>query len=141
MVINAEDILKENAGLYQEYVSNGFFLDVNKDPRVTKFGKFLRKTSLDELPQFINTLKGELSLVGPRPIVQEELGHYAGQTNEFLSVRPGITGYWQACGRSDIRYPERVNVEMYYVYNHNLWLDLQIIMRTFSSVILCKGAY
>lgn len=136
MVVNAEDILKSNSSLYAEYVKNSFSLDTNRDPRVTKLGKFLRQTSLDELPQFFNVVKGDMSLVGPRPIVQEEIKHYDGQTQAFLSVKPGITGYWQVSGRDDIHYPERVDVEMHYISNHNVWLDIYIIMKTITSVVL-----
>lgn len=141
MVANAEEILKSNIDLYREYENNSFSLDGNNDPRVTKLGKFLRKTSLDEIPQFINVLKGEMSLVGPRPIIQEEIKHYKDKREDLLSVRPGITGYWQVCGRSKIRYPERVDVELYYVYNQSLWLDVKILFQTLTSVVLRKGAY
>lgn len=141
MVIDAEKKLKENKLLYQKYIKNNFKLEQDEDPRITKFGRFIRKTSLDELPQFINVLKGEMSLVGPRPVVIEELKEYENKKDEFLSVKPGITGYWQATGRSDVGYPERVDIELYYVYNSSLYLDIKIIIKTIFVVILKKGAY
>jgi exopolysaccharide production protein ExoY len=141
MIINAEEKLKTNKSLYEKYIRNNFKLEPEEDPRITQFGQFLRKTSLDELPQFINVLKGEMSLVGPRPVVVEELNEYKDKKNEFLSVKPGITGYWQVCGRSEVGYPERVNIELYYVYNRSLMLDIKILFKTVIQVLLRKGAY
>lgn len=111
------------------------------DPRITKSGAFLRKTSLDELPQLWNVLKGEMSLVGPRPIVQEEVPRYGKYIKEYYSVLPGITGMWQTSGRSDIDYPERVQMDSWYVHNWNVWLDLVLLWRTVSVVLNHKGAY
>lgn len=111
------------------------------DPRITKSGAFLRKTSLDELPQLWNVLKGEMSLVGPRPIVQEEVPRYGKYIKEYYSVLPGITGMWQTSGRSDISYPERVQMDSWYVHNWNLWLDLVLLWRTVSVVVHHDGAY
>ena len=110
------------------------------DPRVTKVGNILRKTSLDELPQLVNIIKGELSIVGPRPIVDEELEKYGENKNKFLSVTPGLTGYWQANGRSETTYEQRMQMELYYVDNMNFKLDLQIFIKTFSAVIKKEGA-
>jgi lipopolysaccharide/colanic/teichoic acid biosynthesis glycosyltransferase len=141
MVINAEEKLKVNNELYKKYIENNYKLEPNEDPRVTKIGRFLRKTSLDELPQLINVLKGEMSLVGPRPIVTEEIREYGDKKNLFLSARPGLTGYWQACGRSSVGYPERVDIELYYIYHKSLKLDAKIIFLTILSVIVGKGAY
>lgn len=141
MVKDAEKKLKENEALYQKYVQNNFKLEPGEDPRITRFGIFIRKTSIDELPQFFNVLKGEMSLVGPRPVVLEELNEYKERTKEFLSVKPGMTGYWQACGRSEVGYPERVNIELYYVFNKTLLLDIKIIFKTIVQVIYKKGAY
>lgn len=141
MVCNAEEILGKDAELYQKYCSNNYKLDPEEDPRITKFGCFIRKTSLDELPQFFNVLKGEMSLVGPRPVVEEELLEYKENRNKFLSVKPGITGYWQANGRSNIGYPERVDIELYYVDHQCIRLDFVIIVQTFMKVLLRKGAY
>jgi lipopolysaccharide/colanic/teichoic acid biosynthesis glycosyltransferase len=141
MVVNAEKRLKEDKVLYKKYIKNNFKLDQDEDPRITSFGRFIRKTSLDELPQFFNVLKGDMSLVGPRPVVLEELTEYKNKKDAFLSVKPGITGYWQVCGRSDVGYPERVDIELYYVYNKGVLLDIKILLKTVYQVILRKGAY
>ncbi|HDR7588027.1 TPA: sugar transferase [Bacillus mycoides] len=141
MVINAEEKLKGNEILYKKYIDNNYKLEPNEDPRITKVGQFLRKTSLDELPQFLNVLKGDMSLVGPRPVVQEELIEYGKRKDEFLSVKPGLTGYWQVSGRSDVGYPERVDLELYYIYNCSIWFDMKIIFLTMVHVIMRKGAY
>ncbi|WP_066309707.1 sugar transferase [Bacillus sp. FJAT-29814] len=141
MVVDAENKLKENKELYNKYINNNFKLEQDEDPRITEFGRFIRKTSLDELPQFLNVLKGDMSLVGPRPVVVEELNEYNDKKADFLSVKPGITGYWQVCGRSDIGYPERVEIELYYVYNRSLTLDIKIIFKTIVQVLMRKGAY
>lgn len=141
MIVNAEEKLKEDPLLYKKYVSNNYKLNPNEDPRITSFGCFLRKTSLDELPQFLNVLMGTMSLVGPRPVVREELLEYKEYTSKFLSVKPGITGYWQTNGRSNVGYPERVDIELHYVENRSLRLDFIIILRTFYKVILKSGAY
>jgi exopolysaccharide biosynthesis polyprenyl glycosylphosphotransferase len=111
------------------------------DPRISKIGAFLRKTSLDELPQLINVLRGDMSLVGPRPIVEAELEHYGDETATFLTLKPGITGLWQTSGRSDISYEERVKLDIYYVENWSLWLDIKILLRTALSVFTGRGAY
>jgi exopolysaccharide production protein ExoY len=141
MLINAEEKLQENPELYRKYVENNYKLEQEEDPRITKIGGFLRKTSLDELPQFINVLKGEMSLVGPRPVVEEELREYGDRTDKFLSVKPGVTGYWQVNGRSDVGYPERVDLELYYVDNISIWLDVKIMVLTIWNVVSKKGAY
>ena len=113
---------------------------LENDPRITKIGKFLRKSSLDELPQLINVLKGELSIVGPRPVVEEELERYGDQRAKFLSVTPGLTGYWQAYARSTCTYEERVEMELYYVDNANFWWDIKIMFATVGAVLRGKGA-
>ncbi|PGS56048.1 multidrug MFS transporter [Bacillus sp. AFS041924] len=141
MVTGAENKLKSNKELYKKYLLNNYKLEPHEDPRITKIGGFLRKTSLDEIPQFINILKGEMSLVGPRPVVQEELREYGIKTSEFLSVKPGATGFWQISGRSDVGYPERVDLELYYVYNQSLKFDIQILILTVIKVIRGVGAY
>ncbi|HWL82910.1 MAG TPA: sugar transferase [Roseomonas sp.] len=113
-----------------------------KDPRVTSIGRFLRATSLDELPQLINVLRGEMSLVGPRPVVQEELTeHYGLAAVSYLSVRPGITGLWQISGRSDTSYAERVALDCRYVHEFSFWSDLNILWRTIPAVLAGRGAY
>lgn len=111
------------------------------DPRVTPVGRFLRKTSLDELPQLFSVLKGDMNLVGPRPIVADEIPKF-GESFEFIStVKPGLTGMWQVSGRSGTSYDERVFLETYYIRNWSLWLDLYILLKTTLEVVLCRGAY
>ena len=114
---------------------------LRNDPRVTKSGAFLRKTSLDELPQIFNVLKGEMSLVGPRPIIHEELERYGEYVDDYLMVKPGITGMWQVSGRSDIDYEERVLLDSWYVRNWSVWTDIVMLFKTFKVVLLRKGAY
>lgn len=113
---------------------------LENDPRITKVGKFLRKTSLDELPQILNILKGEMSIIGPRPIVEIELGKYKTNRDKFLSVPPGLTGYWAANGRSCTTYQDRMNMELYYVDNCSLSLDIKIFFQTIVAVIKREGA-
>lgn len=113
---------------------------VDNDPRITKLGQFLRKTSIDEIPQLINILKGEMSIVGPRPVLQEETEMYGKDRNLFLSVLPGLTGYWQANGRSNTTYQERIDMELYYVKNKSFLMDIFIIFKTAFVVIARKGA-
>lgn len=114
---------------------------IENDPRITKVGNVLRKTSLDELPQLMNILRGELSIIGPRPIVEEELENYGENADKFLSVKPGLTGYWQAYARNDAVYAsgERQKMELYYVDNRSLWFDIKIFFKTFSSVMKKTG--
>jgi exopolysaccharide biosynthesis polyprenyl glycosylphosphotransferase len=114
---------------------------VQDDPRVSSVGRFLRRTSLDEFPQLINALRGDLSLVGPRPIVPVELERYGDQSASFLALKPGITGLWQISGRSDISYEERVKLDIYYVENWSLWLDIKILLKTIVVILQRKGAY
>jgi undecaprenyl-phosphate galactose phosphotransferase len=111
------------------------------DPRITKIGNYLRKTSLDELPQLINVLKGEMSLVGPRPIVEEEIVKYEEFYNYFIAVKPGITGLWQVSGRNDIDYDERVQLDVWYVRNWSIELDIEILIKTIMVVLFRKGSY
>lgn len=111
------------------------------DPRVTKIGAFLRKTSLDELPQLLNVIKGEMSLVGPRPIVQAEIEKYGDYFYDFCLVPPGITGIWQVNGRSDTTYEERVQMDAWYVHNWSVWIDMVYLMKTIGVVLERKGAY
>lgn len=111
------------------------------DPRITKIGQFLRKTSLDELPQLINVLKGEMSLVGPRPITEAEIQKYGEYFEYFTAVKPGITGLWQVSGRNDIEYDERVQLDVWYVRNWSIELDMQILIKTVLVVLGRKGSY
>lgn len=142
MVKNADEVLAQylsaNEEARKEWEANFKLTD---DPRVTRLGAFLRKTSLDELPQIFNVLKGEMSLVGPRPIVREEVKKYGNHIREYYMVRPGITGMWQASGRSDTTYDERVAMDTWYVKNWSIWLDLKYLLQTFSAVLHKKGAY
>lgn len=143
MRVNADSYLKEDKELFQRYVQNGYKLEQHEDPRITKIGAFLRKTSLDELPQLLNVLMGNMSLVGPRPIVVEEIEEYEkeNKVQEFFEMKPGITGVWQTSGRSNINYPERVYLEISYLDNNSLVTDFKIIFKTFIKVIMKEGAY
>lgn len=114
---------------------------VKDDPRVSPIGKWLRKTSMDELPQLWNILKGDISLVGPRPIVQDELKKYGSGRSTLLALKPGLTGLWQVSGRNDVSYDERVKLDIYYIENWSLWLDIRIILRTIWILLTQKGAY
>ena len=114
---------------------------LKQDPRVTRIGRFLRKTSLDELPQLWNVLKGEMSLVGPRPIVEEEIKYYGQSYKTYKKVKPGMTGLWQVSGRSDTSYENRVKLDEYYVRHWSIWLDFYILMRTMWAVVSRRGAY
>jgi lipopolysaccharide/colanic/teichoic acid biosynthesis glycosyltransferase len=111
------------------------------DPRVTRVGAFLRKFSLDELPQLFNVLKRDMSLVGPRMISPEEVAMYKQFDMNLLTVLPGITGVWQVSGRSDVSYEERVRLDMYYIRNWSIWLDLQLLFQTIPAVLKSRGAY
>jgi exopolysaccharide biosynthesis polyprenyl glycosylphosphotransferase len=142
MKSDAESILKEDTRLYGEYVKNNYKLPQGRDPRITPLGRVLRQMSLDELPQLINVLKGEMSLVGPRPIVPEEIGQYGDCASLLLSVQPGLTGHWQVSGRSDIAdYAQRVKLDMVYLRNQSVATDLRILLRTLPAVLLRQGAH
>jgi Undecaprenyl-phosphate galactose phosphotransferase WbaP len=130
--------LNMNPEIRQEWEASHKLKD---DPRVTKLGRILRRYSLDELPQLINVLKGEMSLVGPRPIVEDEVSHYGDLFDPYTWVLPGITGMWQVSGRSDTAYITRVHLDEYYVRNWSIWLDIYILVRTISVVLFKKGAY
>jgi exopolysaccharide production protein ExoY len=111
------------------------------DPRITRLGRFLRRTSLDELPQIWNVVRGEMSLVGPRPVVREELLRYGRNVGAYLAAKPGITGLWQVTGRNDTDYRRRVVLDAYYVCNHTLLLDSYILFKTIGVVLKGNGAY
>ena len=144
MVENADDLLLEimekSPHLRQEFEDN---FKLKQDPRITWIGRFLRMTSLDEFPQFWNVLKGDMSVVGPRPLVEEELPRYGRHINKILTIRPGITGLWQVSGRNDIPYPRRVQIDLYYANEKNLWMDMWIVFKTIGVVIFPNnnGAY
>jgi len=114
---------------------------LEKDPRVSRVGRILRKTSIDELPQLLNVLKGDMSLVGPRPIVLDEVEHYGSQADTFFALKPGLVGLWQVSGRSDVDYDERVKLDIYYVENWSLWLDIKVLAKAVVTVLTGKGAY
>ena len=128
--------------LHDYPINNGYKIPEKLETRYTKYGSFLRKSSLDELPQLFNVLLGQMNLVGPRPIVPNELEHYQGEKREaFLSMKPGMTGLWQVSGRSDLDYPERVDFELSYKSKRSFFLDLKILFKTFLVVIKRKGAH
>jgi undecaprenyl-phosphate galactose phosphotransferase len=138
MRVDAEEVLKSDPELYEEFKKS---FKLKNDPRITRFGKFLRETSLDELPQLWNVLLGDMSLVGPRPVVEPELEKYGRYKKFYLSVRPGITGLWQISGRSDLDYTIRVSLDVFYVLNWSPLLDLKILALTPAAVLKKKGAY
>lgn len=141
MIVNADEILHANPELYQKYVANNYKLEPDEDPRVTKLGHWLRKTSIDEIPQFLNILRGDMSIIGPRPIVKEELAVYGDRVDKFLSVKPGAMGLWQASGRSNIGYPERCDLELSYVDQASYWFDMKIMFKNIISIFKSTGAY
>ena len=138
MVTNGDEVLAQHPELMEELARNH---KLKEDPRVTKIGAFLRKFSLDELPQLFNVLKREMSLVGPRMISPEEVSMYKQFDMNLLTVLPGMTGVWQVSGRSDVSYEDRVRLDMYYIRNWSIWLDLQILYQTIPAVIKRRGAY
>jgi exopolysaccharide biosynthesis polyprenyl glycosylphosphotransferase len=138
MYLNGDEIIDHHPDLKKELEKNH---KLKNDPRVTRLGAFLRKYSLDELPQLFNVLRNEMALVGPRMISPEEVRDYDRWGINLLTVKPGITGLWQVSGRSDISYDERVQLDMYYIRNWSIWLDLQLLIRTIPVVIYGKGAY
>jgi lipopolysaccharide/colanic/teichoic acid biosynthesis glycosyltransferase len=141
MYPDAEQRLHADEALYAEYVRNDFKLPEGRDPRITPIGRILRNTSLDELPQLWNVLRGDMSLVGPRPIVPKELCHYAGEEHMLLLLKPGITGSWQVSGRSNVGYPERSQLELDYVEGWSLGRDILILLQTAPAVLLQRGAH
>ena len=148
MVVGAFELLKNKyPDLYKRYKQNSYKLELNEDPRITNSGRFIRKTSLDELPQFFNVLKGEMSLVGPRayyPFELEEQQEKFPESKEFvkiiLSAKPGITGLWQVSGRSNINFDKRVELDAQYVQRRSILYDLYLIVLTIPAVILARGA-
>lgn len=142
MVRDAERVLEEclatDASLCREWRDNQ---KLKNDPRITRVGRWLRKYSLDELPQLLNVLRGEMSLVGPRPIVAEEVSRYGELYGVYTRVRPGLTGLWQISGRNDLSYEERVTLDAYYISNWSVWLDIYILTRTLPVVLRGEGAY
>ena len=143
MIDNADEALEVimQSDRFRQEFQDSFRL--KQDPRITKIGKFLRLTSLDELPQFWNVLKGEMSVVGPRPLVPQELSKYGHKIDTVLKIKPGITGLWQVSGRNDIPYPKRVKIDVYYATSHNWLLDLWIVYKTIGVIVFPRnnGAY
>ncbi len=135
-----EKLLERDLSLKSEFEKD---FKLRNDPRITPIGRFLRLSSLDELPQFFNVLRGHMSIVGPRPIVQDELKRYGVHMKEVASVRPGITGLWQVSGRNNLTYKRRVILDLLYVRKRNFLIDLKIILRTFGVLIFPRdrGAY
>jgi Undecaprenyl-phosphate galactose phosphotransferase WbaP len=143
MVIDAEKrleaLLKSDPKIKDEWEKNR---KLQKDPRVTAIGRFIRKTSIDEFPQLINILKGEMSLVGPRPVIDDsEMEMYGEDFLNTFSIRPGLTGLWQVSGRSDTNYQERIAYDTYYLQSWSVWLDMWVIYKTFGAVVRGRGAY
>jgi exopolysaccharide biosynthesis polyprenyl glycosylphosphotransferase len=138
MRVDAEEYLEQHPELAEELECNG---KLKNDPRVTRLGKFLRKTSIDELPQLINVLKGQMSLVGPRMISPPEWAKFGKWKHNLLTVKPGITGLWQVGGRSELSYEDRVRLDMHYIRNYTVWLDMRILFNTFGAVLHGSGAY
>lgn len=142
MVINSKEVLEElllnNSDAKEEWEAT---FKLKNDPRITKIGAFLRRTSLDELPQLFNVLKGEMSLVGPRPIITAELARYNEEVDYYLLSKPGMTGLWQVSGRSDVDYETRVYLDAWYVKNWSMWNDIAILFKTVTVVLKKDGAY
>jgi len=141
MVVDAEKVLEQllasDEEIRKEYQST---YKIRNDPRVTRFGRLLRKTSLDELPQIINILKGDMSWVGPRDILESELAMFGEYAEKFVSVQPGLTGLWQVSGRSRLSYAERVRLDIYYIDHLSLGMDFEILLKTIPVVLLGDGA-
>jgi exopolysaccharide production protein ExoY len=138
MIVGADDYLRMHPELLQVWQKNG---KLEKDPRVTRVGNILRSTSIDELPQMLNVLRGEMSLVGPRAIQLSEVSHFGELIELRQTVKPGVTGLWQVSGRSMTSYEQRCVLDCIYVMNRSFWMDLRILFKTILIVILGKGAY
>ena len=143
MVVNADKVLEEclerDPEMRRQWIDDHKLKD---DPRIIAgIGHFLRKTSMDELPQLWNVVRGDMSLVGPRPIVKKEIERYREMYPLYSRVRPGITGLWQVSGRNDTSYEQRVRLDSYYVCNWSLWLDAYLVLRTIRTILLREGAY
>lgn len=139
MVDHSEEIMQNFTPEQQKEYKQNF--KIKNDPRITKIGRILRKTSLDELPQLLNILLGDISFVGPRPVVEEEIKKYGDNTERFLSVKPGLTGYWQINGRSDTTYEQRVMMDMEYIDTCSMRMDIKIILLTIPAVLKRRGSY
>jgi lipopolysaccharide/colanic/teichoic acid biosynthesis glycosyltransferase len=142
MIQNADNLLADHLAAHPEDLFE-WQRDhkLKNDPRVTPIGRWLRRLSLDELPQLFNVLMGQMSLVGPRPIVKEEIQKYGRRYGLYSRVRPGITGLWQVSGRNNTTYDERIALDEYYVHNWSVWFDSYILLRTVKTVFWGEGAY
>ncbi|WP_246725335.1 sugar transferase [Beijerinckia sp. L45] len=141
MVVNGDQVLARHIAKNDDArVEWEMTRKIKNDPRVTPLGQVLRKTSVDELPQLFNILRGDMSLVGPRPIVRDEVVHYGTSIEHYYKVRPGLTGIWQISGRSDLSYKSRVSMDVEYVENRNLTRDLIIIAKTIPAVLAARGS-
>jgi lipopolysaccharide/colanic/teichoic acid biosynthesis glycosyltransferase len=138
MVVNADEVMARNPQLQQEFEKNS---KLQNDPRITRVGRLLRKTSLDEFPQLINVLFGQMSLIGPRMISPQELSRFGGQAKQLLSVKPGCSGPWVVSGRQDIPYEQRVELELNYIKNWSLSLDIRLLAKTAMAMLSMRGAY
>lgn len=138
MWVNADDVIKSDEHLRKEFEQS---FKIKEDPRVTRVGAFMRRYSLDEFPQLINVLKGEMSLVGPRPIVKEEAGKFGEWLSKRLSTKPGMTGFWQVGGRQETSYEERVRMDLFYIDYWSIWLDIILLLKTIWKVFRAEGAY
>ncbi len=137
MVVDAEALLRE---IEHKNEMDGPVFKIKEDPRLTRFGKWIRRTSIDELPQLINIIKGEMSIVGPRPPLPREVEQYGPYELQRLLVKPGLTCYWQARGRNEIKFDEWMALDVKYVHHHNLWIDIKLVLLTIRSVLTGKGA-
>lgn len=138
MLVNAEELLEK---LEEQNEVKGYMFKIKKDPRITKVGKFIRKTSMDELPQLFNVIKGEMSLVGPRPPLPREVARYSEYHIKRLEVKPGLTGYWQVSGRSNLSFEEMVELDLKYIRERSLIIDTKIIFKTIFVLFHRDGAY
>lgn len=138
MVSDAEFL---RVGLEEENEHSGPIFKIKKDPRVTRVGVFLRKTSLDEFPQLMNVIKGDMSLIGPRPALCEEVSRYSEEQKKRLAITPGCTGLWQVSGRSNLCFEEMVELDLKYIENYGLLMDIKIFFRTFKVIFTGEGAY
>jgi lipopolysaccharide/colanic/teichoic acid biosynthesis glycosyltransferase len=138
MVADADAILRAQPALLEEFVAN---MKLRADPRLTPVGAVLRRMSLDELPQLVNVGRGEMSLVGPRMIAPDEMAKFGAALDTRLAVKPGITGLWQVSGRQELAYDDRIRLDLHYIENWSLWLDMAILARTIPAVLSMRGAY
>ena len=142
MVMNADEVLYQVISTDSQAAAEWAATQkLRNDPRVTRIGQFLRRSSLDELPQLFNVLRGEMSLVGPRPIVQAEVARYGCDIQHYYAAKPGLTGLWQISGRSDMSYARRVRLDVWYIRNWTLWHDIAILFKTIPAVFLQRGAH